>query len=175
VRLAPRPCDDEREHEGRVGVDFDALAVDADLAPRDGLVRPRARVGPVELLTRVDVDGEIGAVALLRGGEKVVGISTRSPPPRRGNRTGAESDKLQDERTKSIELAIWCLQTPPPRMIMPAFLLLIERSFSLRISETMSIERGVSVLSAVGSRGCEPMSIHQKGPKLTSVKVHHVS
>ena len=75
MRLAPSPGDDEREDEGRVGVDLDALAVDADLAPRDGLVRPRARVGPVEFLTRVDVDGEIGAVALYAA-KGAIGIST---------------------------------------------------------------------------------------------------
>jgi len=64
VRLAPRPCDDEREDERRVGVHLYALAVYPDLAPRDGLVRARARVGPVKLLARVDVDAEVGTVAL---------------------------------------------------------------------------------------------------------------
>ena len=44
-------------------------------------------------------------------------------------------------RTISIALAIWCLQTPPPRMIMPAFMEVRESSFRARMSPTMSKTR----------------------------------
>ena len=40
-----------------------------------------------------------------------------------------------------MALAIWCLQTPPPKMIIPAFFDDRDSSFSLRISCTMSTMR----------------------------------
>lgn len=44
-------------------------------------------------------------------------------------------------RTISIALAIWCLQTPPPRTIIPAFLDFRASSLSARMSPTMSRTR----------------------------------
>ena len=41
-------------------------------------------------------------------------------------------------RTISIAFAIWCLQTPPPRMIIPAFIEVRASSFSARMSPTIS-------------------------------------
>jgi hypothetical protein len=41
-------------------------------------------------------------------------------------------------RTISIAFAIWCLQTPPPRMIIPAFMEVRASSFKARMSPTMS-------------------------------------
>jgi hypothetical protein len=46
-----------------------------------------------------------------------------------------------DRFTISMALAIWCLHTPPPRMIMPAFLDARARSFKALISRTISIIR----------------------------------
>lgn len=43
---------------------LDGGGIHPDLAPGHGLVRPRSRVGAVELLRRVDVDGEVGPVPL---------------------------------------------------------------------------------------------------------------
>ena len=63
--LHPRECrrDDERKHDSRLGVHLDAIAVQLDLPPADGLIRPRARIAAVKLLRRVDVHCALGAVA----------------------------------------------------------------------------------------------------------------
>lgn len=41
--------------------------------------------------------------------------------------------------TNSIAFAIWCLQTPPPRIIIPAFLECTDMSFNLLMSPTISM------------------------------------
>ena len=43
--------------------------------------------------------------------------------------------------TKSIALATWCLHTPPPRIIIPAFRDVRASSFKLRMSWTISTMR----------------------------------
>ena len=55
---------EQGEDEGGLAVDLDRLGVLADLAPGDGLVGPRAGVGAVELVGRVQEHGEVRAVTL---------------------------------------------------------------------------------------------------------------
>ena len=43
--------------------------------------------------------------------------------------------------TNNIALQIWCLHTPPPKITIPAFLDLTERSLSFLISATKSITK----------------------------------
>ena len=62
-RARKRRRHNEREHDGCLCVYLDAVPVQLDLAPADSLVWPRARVAPVKLLRRVDVDGALGPVA----------------------------------------------------------------------------------------------------------------
>ena len=54
---------EEREDEADLGVDLDGRGVLPDLAPGDGLVRPRAGVRAVELTGSVHENTEVGAVA----------------------------------------------------------------------------------------------------------------
>ena len=64
MRLPKRPRDNERKHQRRLGVHLDTLAIHLDLAPRNGLVWPRSRIGSIEFLPGIDVDGIIGSVPL---------------------------------------------------------------------------------------------------------------
>jgi hypothetical protein len=125
VVVCPSRCYEQWEDEGGVRVDFDGLGPCADLAPADGFVWPCTAIGSVELLPRIDVHGVVRPVALL---------------------IRLEVAEMRARRTKSMELAIWCLHTPPPRMTMPAFLAYMLRSLILRMSCTRSMTSGVSAL-----------------------------
>lgn len=102
MRLALSARHPQREDERSVGIDLDALAVDPDLSPRDGLVWPRARIGPVELLARIDIDGEIGAVALRAGR----GMREASRQPSLGGSSAATKIRTCEEhRVGNLVLA----------------------------------------------------------------------
>lgn len=72
-------------------------------------------------LTGVDVHSVIGTISLLYHQQIL------------------PCQKKKQLRTNSIAFAIWCLHTPPPRMIIPAFFDLTLISFSRLISATMSM------------------------------------
>lgn len=94
---------------------LDGGGVHPDLAPGHGLVRPRARVGAVELLPRVDVDGEIGSVPL-PGGHRVSPQTLFEGPQTLPSPSPAPG---VSPLTIRLALAMWCLTKPPPRMIIP--------------------------------------------------------
>jgi len=64
ISLGERLRHQDRKGDGGVAVDLDGPGRALDLAPRNRLVRPRARVRAVELLGRVDKDGKVRAIPL---------------------------------------------------------------------------------------------------------------
>lgn len=55
--------DNQREHKGSFSVDLHGMSINADLSPGNGLLRSSTSVTSIELLSSIDVHGEVGAVA----------------------------------------------------------------------------------------------------------------
>jgi len=72
MRLEECLRNNQRENDRGIAGHLNRLRFDVDLAPRDGFVRTGPRVTAVELLSRVDVDRVLGAVAHKIGVASVV-------------------------------------------------------------------------------------------------------
>ena len=121
---------------------FYGFGVYADLSPRNGLVRSCTRVGTIELLASVLSQRR------QRFNKERFTAQARDVQCKQNNRHHFAMSLIRNHhserkvmRTINIAFAIWCLQTPPPRMIMPAFTEVRASSFSARMSPTMSKTR----------------------------------